>query len=172
MKVEKKLQNIQWVEKKVRLSALRPYEKNPRTITEPQFERLKASLLADGYHSRIKATTDLRVMGGHQRIRAMKEIATELGIEGGMIPVLVPDREISDDQFKRILLTDNHSNGVFDMEMLANDFDLEFLQGVGLHEVTNIAPMGDEPEGGPAGGCVRCPQCSEEFPVKGNKVKQ
>lgn len=160
---------IQWVEQIVRLSSLRPYEKNPRTITKEQRARLKASLKADGYHSRIKVTRDLRVMGGHQRLDILKEIATENGIVDASVPVLTPDRDIPDEQFKRILLTDNHNNGVFDMDALANDFDLDFLQGIGLHEVTNIAPMDDGqiPEGK---AMVRCPGCEKVFPTKGNKA--
>lgn len=155
---------IQWVEKVVALQELRPYEKNPRKITKEQFERLKASILADGYHSRIKATRDLRVIGGHQRLKALGAA----GIRD--VAVLVPDREISDEQFQRILLTDNHNNGVFDMDMLANGFELDFLQGIGLHEVTSIAPMDDGAPPPPGKVVVKCPKCGECFPTKGNKV--
>lgn len=162
---------IQWVEKTVRLTELRPFERNPRKITKEQHARLKASLLADGYHSRIKATIDLRVIGGHQRLSILKEVAAQLGFKDGLIPILTPDREIDDYTFKRLLLTDNHNNGVFDMDMLSTDFDLEFLQGIGLHEVTNIAPMpGADDEQQAGKNTVKCPGCGECFPVKGNKV--
>ena len=156
------VEQIQWVEKVVRLSSLRPYEKNPRTVTDEQFARLLASLRADGYHSRIKATDDGRVIGGHLRLRALRELGlTE-------VPILVPSRALTDQEFERVLLTDNHNNGVFDMDALANNFDLDFLQGIGLHEVTNIAPMDD---GGtqPGRAMVKCPGCEHVFPTKGNK---
>lgn len=158
-------QTIQWVEKILRLSELRPFEHNPRTITEAQFAKLKASLLEDGYHSRIKATHDLRVVGGHQRLRVLQEIGL---VE---VPVLVPSTPIDDETFKRILIRDNHSNGVFDMDILSGMFDLEELRAFGLHEVQSIPPMDDSVEEPPPGKVmVRCPQCQNEFPTKGNKV--
>lgn len=162
--METKNNPVQWLERIVHLKDLTPFERNPRTITEAQFKKLKQSLSEDGYHSRIKVTHDMRVIGGHQRLRAL----TELGFTE--VPVLVPDREISDDQFKRIVLRDNHSNGVFDMDMLADDFDLEELRDIGLHEIMNIAPVEDsEPKAGKH--YVACPKCEHVFPIKGNKAE-
>ncbi len=67
-------ESIQWIEKISRLNDLRPFEQNPRRITKEQFEKLKQSLREDGYHSRIKATPDGRIIGGHQRLRALREL--------------------------------------------------------------------------------------------------
>jgi hypothetical protein len=47
---------------------------NPRRISQEAFNRLKKSLSENGYHQRIIVTKDLRVIGGHQRIKALKEI--------------------------------------------------------------------------------------------------
>lgn len=156
---------IQWVEKSLRLGDLRPFESNPRTITASQFDKLKTSLIEDGYHSRIKVTHDHRIVGGHQRLRALQE----LGFKD--VKVLVPDRPLSDGEFKRILIRDNHSNGLFDMDMLSGMFDLEELRDFGLHEVMNIAPLDDEDRPmTPPKSMVCCPQCQFVFPVKGNKA--
>lgn len=155
------VESIQWIEKVVRLTDLRPFEQNPRTITKEQFEKLKRSLQEDGYHSRIKVMHDLRVVGGHQRTRAMRELGFTT------VPVLVPDRPLTDHEFMRVMLRDNHNNGVFDMDALANLFDLEELRNFGLHEVNNIAPEGDDK---PPKALVCCPKCGETFPVKGNKA--
>lgn len=158
-------QELQWIEKTVRVDELRPFEDNPRTITEVQYAKLKRSLSEDGYHSRIKATTDLRVVGGHQRLRALKELGfTDL-------PVLVPSRPLSDAEFKRILIRDNHNNGLFDFDGLANMFDLEELRDFGLHEVMQIAPEDSEDQSH-AGGkkFVKCPTCAHVFTTKGNHV--
>lgn len=156
---------IQWLEKLVPLKDLRPFEKNPRHITNEQFEKLKQSLSQDGYHSRIKVTQDMRVVGGHQRLQAL----LELGFKE--VPVLIPDRAIDDATFKRILLRDNHNNGVFDMEILGNEFELEFLRDIGLHDIMNIPPFeeGNAEEGG-GKSMVCCPDCGKVFPVKGNKA--
>jgi site-specific DNA-methyltransferase (adenine-specific) len=157
---------IQWHEAMLPLKELRPFERNPRTITEAQFRKLKESLLEDGYHSRIKVTRDFRVIGGHQRLRALKE----LGYVD--IPVLVPSREIDDETFKRVLLRDNHSNGMFDMDMLSNDYDLEFLRDMGLHDVMDIPTIEQNEENAAMPGATKvcCPECGAHFTTKGNKV--
>ena len=156
---------IQWVEQVVHLRDLKPFEENPRTITESQYEKLKQSLIEDGYHSRIKATPDLRVIGGHQRLRALRELGF---VE---VAVLVPDRPVHDEAFKRILIRDNHNNGLWDIDVLSGMFDLEELRDLGVHDVMNIPPMdfGDKEE--PQGKSqVCCPKCEHLFPVKGNKA--
>ena len=150
----------------MRLSELRPFEKNPRTITESEYAKLKRSIAEDGYHSRIKVTADLRVVGGHQRLRAFRE----LGITD--IPVLVSSRPLTDDEFKRILIRDNHNNGLWDMDELANMFDLEELRDFGLHEVMNIMPEDKSDEAAaPGKSNVCCPECGHVFPTKGNGVR-
>jgi hypothetical protein len=156
-------ETIQWVEETRPLLSLTPFEQNPRTITKEQFTKLKQSLLEDGYHSRIKCTMDGRIVGGHQRLRALQE----LGYKD--IKVLIPDRPLNDRQFVGILIRDNHSNGVFDMDMLSGMVDLEELRGFGLHDITGIAPEGSE-DLSPPKNHVCCPKCGEQFPVKGNKA--
>lgn len=156
---------INWMEKRVRLSSLRPYEKNPRFITDAQFERLKASLAApEGQFKPLLATVDGLLIGGHQRIRAMRDLGWE------ECRIWQADRELEKKEYDRIMLSDNHNNGQFDLEMLANEYELDFLQGIGLHEVMNVAPEDAAEEGGKK--MVRCPDCSHEFPVKGNGVKK
>lgn len=156
------IEPVAWIEKVKRLNDLRPFEQNPRRITKDQFEKLKASLLEDGYHARIKATRDGRVIGGHQRLRALRELGFK------EVPVLIPSRPITDREYVRIMIRDNHNNGVFDLDAMANMFDLEELRDFGLHDIGNIAPEGRE-EGQPK-SMVLCPHCGETFPVKGNRA--
>jgi len=163
--MSEKNQQIQWVTKNVRLSSLTAYERNPRTITDSQFQKLKNSIEEDGYHSRIKATHDFRVIGGHQRLKALKDLGYE------EVEILVPEEEIDDDTFKRVLIRDNHSNGMFDMDMLANDFDLEELREFGIHDVMNIPPMfgeEDQDQSPQPERCAKCPECGTVFTTKGN----
>ena len=120
--------SITWTDKTVSVADLRPYERNPRTITKGAFEKLKASLRDNGYHQRIIAQPDLKVIGGHQRIRALQE----LGITE--IVVLVPDRELSHEEFRRILVQDNLAFGDFDFDILSADFDIEELRDWGMSD--------------------------------------
>ena len=119
---------INWNERTVKVDDLSPFERNPRKISESQYKKLVSSLKENGYHQRILATQDLRVIGGHQRKRALKE----LGINE--IAVLTPDRELSDEEFKRLLIQDNIPFGEFDFAMLASDFDAKDLADWGMPE--------------------------------------
>lgn len=159
------MQQIQWVEKSWHLNDLKPYERNPRQVSETQYEKLKSSLREDGYHTRIKATKDGRVIGGHQRLKAMKELGWTY------VQVLVPDADITDEQFRRIMIRDNVNNGEWDMDMLSTDFELEDLRDFGVHEVMDIPPFDEEDESHQPGKTqVCCPSCGAVFPVKGNKA--
>lgn len=159
------MEQIQWLEKSWRLSDLRPYERNPRQISESQYKKLKTSIQEDGYHTRIKATHDGRVIGGHQRLKAMRELGYE------EIIILVPSRPLSDAEFQRIMVRDNVNNGSWDFDMLSTDFDLEELREMGVDEVMNIAPFDEEDKShAPGVTQVKCPSCDCIFPVKGNKA--
>lgn len=119
---------INWSDKTVPVASLQPYERNPRRISKQAFDKLKSSLKDNGYHQRIIAQPDLRIIGGHQRIRALQE----LGIEE--ITILVPDRELTNEEFRRILVQDNLPFGEFDMDVLSADFDREELLQWGMSE--------------------------------------
>ena len=117
---------IQWSERVVKVDDLQPYEKNPRQITAAQFDKLVNSIKEMGYHQRCIATPNLRLIGGHQRLKAFKQ----LGIE--QITVLVPDRSLTTDEFRRLLLQDNIPFGTFDFEMLAKDFSIGEMKDWGM----------------------------------------
>lgn len=154
---------LEWNEVEVQLNALKPYERNPRTISASQYEKLKASIVETGYRARISVTRDYMVVGGHQRLAIMRELGYET------LKVLYPSRELTRKEFERILIQDNVPAGIFDMDTLANDFELEDLRDWGAQEIFDIPPM-DSDDGGQGKRKVRCPHCSEEFPVKGNGV--
>lgn len=143
---------IEWTEQVLNLADLKPFEKNPRKISKDQFERLKTSLKENGYHQRILATKDNRVIGGHQRLKALKE----LGIE--KVKVLKPDADLSDQQFKRLVIQDNLHFGEFDIDILAGEFDLGDLKEIGmpddilaaLDKKVSVTGLVDEDEAPPA----------------------
>lgn len=159
------MEEIQWLEEERHLGELRPYEQNPRHITEKQYEKLKHSIQQDGYHARISITPDGRVIGGHQRLRAMKELGFTY------VKVLVPDRDLSHEEYRRILIRDNVNNGQWDMDELASSFDLEELRDWGVQEVMDIAPYDTEDKSHEEGKShMKCPECGSVFAAKGNKA--
>lgn len=162
---ETKTLSIKWTDKTVKVSDLKPYEKNPRKISAAAFEKLKQSLVANGYYQPIIAQPSLLVIGGHQRIRALKE----LGVKE--ITVRVPDRELTVDEFRRILVTDNLPFGEFDFEMLSVDFTVGELFEWGMPEewLKTEASPDFEPSTLDEQGTldstkeITCPHCGESF---------
>jgi hypothetical protein len=107
---------IQWAVVKSRVDSLIPYERNPRKITPEDFEKLKRSIARVGFHKPITATLDGRIIGGHVRIRALKE----LGIDE--VYVSIPDRALTEAEFKEIMITDNTHFGEWDIEIVEQDY--------------------------------------------------
>ena len=117
---------IKWVEREAAVSDLKPFERNPRKISPEAYASLVASLKQDGYHQRILATQDHRIVGGHQRIKALKE----LGVES--VKILVPEGDLTDEQFRRILVRDNLPFGEFDLDFLLTDYSNQELVDWGM----------------------------------------
>jgi len=101
---------------------------NPRVIKDEAFKRLCASLREDRdyFEARpILVNKDMVIFAGNQRYRA----AVEIGMKE--VPVIVMDNPGL--EAKR-MLRDNISAGDWDMDILANDFDADFLREVGFSD--------------------------------------
>lgn len=145
------------------LKALKDYDRNPRRINKDQFDNLVKSIKEDGYHQRLVVNTDGTIIGGHQRKKAL--IAAGVNA-GSKVKVLLPDRLLHENEFKRINIRDNAPYGEFDMDILASDFDIEELLEWGLPEEMfpsfaessekDEKPIADENK-------HKCPECGFEF---------
>jgi ParB-like chromosome segregation protein Spo0J len=63
--------------KKLRISELKPAAYNPRKDLksgDPEFEKIKNSIIEFGYVEPIIVNSDFSVVGGHQRIKVLKEL--------------------------------------------------------------------------------------------------
>lgn len=109
---------LKWTEKTVAVNSLKPYERNPRHATKEAYQRLKASIEELGFHQRIIYQPDLGVIGGHLRIKALKELGFK------EVQVLVPSEKLTEEQFRRLLIQDNLPFGGWDFDILAADFDV------------------------------------------------
>lgn len=124
MKIEEK----QWECRKVKLKDILPNSKNPRTITKEKFERLKKKIEDVGFHSPIKVDNEGVILGGNQRYAALMDMgAGELEV-----PVMYPLFQLTEKERQEIIITDNISDGEWDMDMLANEFEIEDLAEWGL----------------------------------------
>jgi len=109
-----------------RVAELNPAVYNPRKITPEKFEALKESIKADGFLEPLVVQKEgLRIIGGHQRLKAVKEIAVEEGAKCPDIPCIVLD--VDDRSAKRLNIKLNKIQGEFEARLLG-----ELL--VGLYE--------------------------------------
>lgn len=138
--------SIVWTEKTVPLKKLKPYGRNPRKITPEGLVKLRQSIEQDGFHQRLVANTDGTIIGGHQRLKVLKEMGyTE-------VQVLYPNRELSPEEFDRINLRDNVTVGIWDAGILEANFSMDFLADMGVPlDIFNTGGEEDAAAGG-AGG--------------------
>lgn len=119
---------------KAKISELKPTQNNPRQIKKDDFEILKRSLKDFPQMREIREVVvdeDMRVLGGHQRIKALEAIGEKE----------VPVKQVfglTEAQKKEFIIKDNISNGEWDMDILANEWDEESLEEWGLD--INIEP--------------------------------
>jgi ParB-like chromosome segregation protein Spo0J len=152
-----------------KLSDLKPLENNPRTITQRQMDTLKKSIEdnPDYFEARpliiSDRTGELVILAGNQRYRA----AESLNLES--VPcVLIKD--LDEDKEKEIIIRDNVSNGDWDFDILANEWDEAKLADWGVDGVFKPAPLDvdeffkDRPETDTKEiKTIKCPNCGHEF---------
>jgi DNA modification methylase len=131
-----KKQKLVWRTEKRKVNSLIPYEKNPRSITKTQEEQLDSSVDTYGYVELVAINTDGVIIAGHRRVEALKR----LGRGEEEIEVRVPNRKLSEKEFRAYLLISNRSGGTFDFEKLASDFDIDELLTAGFDslDLSNI----------------------------------
>ena len=113
------------------LEELTHLDNNPRTISKANMDRLVKSIKSnpDYFEARPVICSDrtgkLVIIAGNQRLRAAK-------IAGlSEVPTVVL-HGLSEEREKEITIRDNVELGEWDFEMLANEFEVEDLEGWGL----------------------------------------
>ena len=144
---------------------LKPYERNPRTITKDQFAKLCDTLQKhkDYFEMRpILAYKDedgtLIVYAGNQRLRAAKKLGWK------EVPCIV-DEEATAETIKQRTVLDNIHHGEHDYDILGADYDLTDLLELGMTE-KELGLMHDalDEETKPKGKKAKaCPHCGEEL---------
>ena len=113
------------------ISEIKELPNNPRTISKEDFDRLKDSIIDNPEYFEGRPlilsdrTGELVVLAGNQRLRAAKAVGLK-EVPTIVLPGLTEEKE------KEIIIRDNVSNGRWDMELLANDFDLQDLADWGV----------------------------------------
>ena len=112
---------------KIQINKLKPATYNPRQISTKQYKDLKASIEKFSLVDPIIINKDLTVIGGHQRLKVCKELKH---VE---IDCVVLD--LSKEEERELNIRLNKSGGEFDMDILANEFDVENLVDWGFKHV-------------------------------------
>ena len=116
MKIESKL-----------IKDLKPATYNPRQISTKQYNDLKESVKKFGLVDPIIINKDNTVVGGHQRLKICKELKH---IE---IDCVVLD--LSKEEERELNIRLNKNQGQFDMDILANEFDIDKLVDWGFKHI-------------------------------------
>ena len=158
-------ERILWIETTVKLKELKDYDINPRRINTADFKRLVNDIKQDGYHRRISVSYDNVIIGGHSRKKALLAAGFR---EHDDIHVLKPNRLLSEEELKRLNIRDNLGFGDWDMDMLANNFDMDDLKEWGMPENIFDEPKQEveiESSGNiaPIPETIICPQCGCEY---------
>lgn len=94
------------------IEKLRVWDKNPRSIKEDDFERLKQQIKKLGIYKPLVVTADGTVLGGNMRLRALQDL--------GEKDVWVSVVEAADETTKvEYALSDNDRAGEYDVDQLA-----------------------------------------------------
>ena len=111
-------QKLEWHTTKRKINDLIPYDKNPRKLSKEQEKNLKKSLEQFNLVEIPAIDYDNKIIAGHQRIKVMQI----LGRGEEEIDVRIPNRKLTQDEYKRYLITSNAVTGDWDFDLL-KDFD-------------------------------------------------
>jgi len=121
-------EKIEWTTEKRKLGELIHDPNNPRRLSTHDGRQLKKSLEKFNLASIPVIDRENNILAGHQRI---KILMSKRG-SNSEIDVRVPSREMTKEEITEYRLRDNRNTGEFDFDILANNFDIEYLEEVGF----------------------------------------
>lgn len=155
------------------LQELKLLDNNPRTITKEKMDKLINSIRdnADYFEARpiicSDRTGELVILAGNQRYRAAKS----LGLKE--VPTIVLSG-LSEEKEREIIIRDNVELGNWDIDSLANSWEIDELNDWGVELVSyneddlddffkNDTSKNNENKNGAKK--VKCPSCGMEFDI-------
>lgn len=119
---------IEWKLKLFYIEELKEWEHNPRILSKHDYKHLKISLEKFGLIDKPILNHDLTLIGGHQRIKILKDNGLK------KIECWYPSRELSQEEFKELNIRLNKNTGEFDFDILSSIFDEKELIDFGFSE--------------------------------------
>lgn len=131
---------LEWYTEKRKVKDLIPYEYNPRILTASKKEKLKKSLAKFNLAEIPAINTDNIIIAGHQRILVLMEV----GRGEDEIDVRIPNRPLTEEEFKEYNVRSNIQVGEWDINMLEEMFSDIDLDDIGLNlddlEIPDVIP--------------------------------
>lgn len=141
-------------------------EGNPRVIRDKQFKQLCESIAANGDYFEARPvilsdrTGKLVIIAGNQRYEAARQIGMK-SIPTVLLQGLTEERE------REIIIRDNVSNGEWDFDVLANEWDAGNLLSWGVDiphiEAAQPVDIDEEKESNNRKDTHICPKCGFEW---------
>ena len=113
---------------KVKISEVKPNKDNPRTISKDKRKKLVQSIQEFPEMLKIRpivVDSDMVVLGGNMRLQACKDAKLK------EIYIIKAD-ELTEQQKREFIVKDNVGFGEWDWDVLANEWDIDELEGWGL----------------------------------------
>lgn len=117
-----------WHNETRKISELIKYPKNPRHLTEKQYNDLKQSLEKFNLVETPAINLDNKIISGHMRLK----ILSILNNQDYIVDVRCPSRLLTEKEFEELNIRFNKNRGEWDFDILANEFDLEKLKDWGF----------------------------------------
>ncbi len=133
---------LRWRTEKRKVSDLLPFKHNPRTLSDKQKEDLIRSIRKFGLVEIPAVNTDGKIIAGHQRVAVLQL----LGRGKEEIEVRVPNRPLTQTEYKQYLLTSNRVHGDWNYEILTAHFDIDTMLVSGFDDNDLSAIFADSSE--------------------------
>ena len=114
---------------KIEINKLKPNPNNPRTINKINFKKLKKSIKDFPKMLELRPVVvdeNYMVLGGNMRLQALKD----LGINEVFC---VQEKNLTEQQKEQFIIKDNVGYGVWDFDILANQWEIEDLDNWGVN---------------------------------------
>ena len=135
------MDKLKWTTVTKRIGELIPYGKNPRRLTDKQYDDLKQSLIKFSLAEIPVIDFDNTIIAGHMRLKVLAEIESP----DFEVDVRVPNRKLTEKEFQEYNIRSNKNTGEFDFDILANEFEIEDLIDWGFEE-EELVGFADEEE--------------------------
>jgi len=124
------MKKLKFSTEKRKIKDLIPFEYNPRKLSQKDYDLLKKSLEKFDLAEIPVINLDNKICAGHQRISLLLEV----GRGDEYIDVRVPNRMMTEEEFKEYNIKSNKISGDWDFDILSNYFEIENLKDWGFED--------------------------------------